>query len=237
MFQTKRMAGYLFALLAVVQAASFFIYYQATENIDAKWAVFPAYWLRSIADAAVPVLIAAAMLLLLRAGHKRLWLFPILPVLSLSLYYLPDHYLYYLSDGLTTLEAIGSALVVMALECTLIYLLVLLLFFIAKTVFHRLTKAKEPIKENEDYPIFDLNDPFIKSVFFIPFVYFYLQIVMEIVDTVIFIVSGSGNYTLEEILTIVFSFLMHFAVLLLTHIFAVLYIRYADRHYRKADED
>ena len=51
-FQTKRMAGYLFALLAVVQAASFFIYYQATENIDAKWAVFPAYWLRSIADAA-----------------------------------------------------------------------------------------------------------------------------------------------------------------------------------------
>ena len=72
MYQTKRMAGYLFAFLAVIQLAAFFLYYQTTAHVKIKWLVYLVYQIRNTAQAAVPLITAAAMLLLLRAGKKRI---------------------------------------------------------------------------------------------------------------------------------------------------------------------
>ena len=231
MFYTKRMSGYLFALLAVIQMAAFFLYSQATEHLDIKWLVYLVYWIRNFAEAIVPLLAAAGMLLLARAGHKRLWLFPILPVLSRALYYLPDHYLYYISDDLNTGEAIAMSAIVTLVECAAIYGFVILLFLLAKRVYAYAEKKDSDAKGEEDFSIFALEIPMVKSVFFIPFAYFCLQTVIEIVRTVSYLISNAGTYTLEEIFTIILSFIMHLAVLIASHALCILYLRYAKKHY------
>ena len=226
MLNTKRMSGYLFAFLAVLQMAAFFLYNETTEHLEIKWLVYIVYWIRNLSEAIVPLLSAAGMLLLFTKGHKRLALFPILPILSRALYYLPDHYLFYIEDQLTSIEAITMAGIVTLLECAALYGLTLLLFLVGKAILAQ--------KENADFDdpkIFSLENPFIKSLFFVSFSYFCLQTAIELVRTVSYLLTNAGTYTLEEILTIVLSFVMHFAVLLLTHTLSVLYIRYAKKHY------
>ena len=231
------MAGYLFAFLAVTQMAAFFLYYETAMNVKIQWIVYLVYWLRNTAEASVPLITAAAMLLLFRAGQKRLLLFPILPVLSRALYFLPDHYLYYIEDQLTTMEALSMAAIVSLIECAVLYGLTILIFLIAKTVLLKTDKEKRSGYDFESAPIFSLDNPFIKSIFFAFFAYFCLQTAIEIVRTVSYLVSNAGTYTTEEILTLILSFVMHFVILLLSHLFAVLYLRYAKKHYIEDYED
>lgn len=226
------MCGYLFAFLAVIQMAAFFLYWQTTEHLDIKWLVYLVYWIRNLSQTMVPLLTAVALLLLFRAGHRKLWLFAILPALSPALYYLPDHYLYYLAAELDSAEALAMGGLMTLLECIGIYTFVLLLYFIAKSVFVHITKKKTEDLSEEVYPLFDLQDPMTKSVFFASFANFCLQIIIEIIRTISYLVSNSGTYTFEEILTILLSFVMHLAVLLASHAFCMLYLRYADKHYR-----
>ncbi len=237
MFYTKRMSGYLFALLAVIQMAAFFLYSQATEHLDIKWLVYLVYWIRSLAEAIVPLLAAAGMLLLARAGHKRLWLFPILPVLSRALYYLPDHYLYYLADDLNTGEAIAMSAIVTLVECGAIFGFVLLLYLLARRVLADAEKKDPDAKCEEDLPFFALEIPMVKSVFSISFAYFCLQIILEIVRTVSYLIANAGTYTLEEIFTIILSFIMHLAVLFASHALCVLYLRYAKKNYTIREQE
>ncbi len=235
MLNTKRMSGYLFALLAVVQMAAFFLYRQVTEHLEIKWLIYLVYWIRNLAEAIVPLLSAAALLLLFSKGHKRIWIFPILPILSRALYYLPDHYLYYLADKLTTAEALSMAAIVTLLECSALYGLTFLLFLVGKAV---LTKSEGT--DFEQAQIFSLENPFIKSVFFVSFAYFCLQSAIEIIRMISYLVSNAGTYTAEEIFTLILSFIMHFVILLLTHTLCILYLRYAKKHYairRDASED
>lgn len=235
-FYTKRMSGYLFALLAVIQMAAFFLYSQVTEHLDIKWLVYLVYWIRNLAEAIVPLLAAAGMLLLARAGHKRLWLFPILPVLSRALYYLPDHYLYYLADDLNTGEAIAMSAIVTLVECGVIYGFVLLLYLLAKRVYTDAEKKFDSQSE-ANLPFFALEIPMVRSAFCIPFTYFCLQIFLEILRTVSYLVTSAGTYTIEEILTIVLSFIMHLAVLLASHTLCILYLRYAKKHYTIREDE
>ena len=225
------MAGYLFAFLSVILMASFFLYYETTSHIEIKWLVYLVYQIRNTVQAAVPLITAAATLLLFRAGAKKICLFPILPVLSHALYFLPDHYLFYMEDGLKTGEAIAMALIVTLLECAAIYGGVLLLFLIGK----RVATASEEEKDEEELRFFDLEAPLVKSVFFACFSYFCLQVLIEIIRTVSYLVENTGTYTFEEILTILVSFIFHFGTLLLTQIICILYLRYARKHY-KAEE-
>ena len=232
MYQTKRMAGYLFAFLAVIQMASFFLYYVTTASVEIKWLVYLVYQIRNAAQAAVPLITAAAMLLLSRAGEKRVPLFPILPVLSYALYFLPDHYLYYIEESLNSGEAIAMALIVTLLECAAIWGAVLLLFLIGK----RVLSASAEKEEKEELPFFDLEAPLTKSVFFICFSYFCLQILIESVQTASYLITNAGTYTLEEILTILVSFIFHLGILLLTQAACILYLRYAKKHYAAENE-
>ena len=236
MLYTKRMAGYLFALLAILQLAAFFIYQQTTANLEIKWLVYLVYWIRAIAEATVPILTSAAMLLLFSCGHQKILLFPILPILSRALYYLPDHYLYYIEEELTSAEAIAMAAIVTFFECAALYALTLILFLIAKSLLTKKEKGSD--HDFESAPIFFLENPFIKSVFFASFAYFCLQTAIEIVRTAAYLITNAGTYTIEEILTMILSFLMHFAVLLISHAVCILYLRDAKRRYAMtADED
>lgn len=231
MYQTKRMAGYLFAFLAVIQLAAFFLYSQITANVESKWLIYLVYWIRNTAEATVPILTATAAFLLFSAGHKKVLLFPILPVLSRVLYFLPDFYLYYIADDLNTAEALAMAAIVTVIECAIIYGFVLLLYLLAKHIY---TKSE---KEKGEDGFFSLENPFTKSVFFICFAYFCLQMVIEIINTVSYLITNAGTYTLEEILTILLSFILHLAMLLLMQIIAVAYTRYAKAHYMEAAEE
>ena len=226
MLKTKRMSAYLFALLAVLQMAAFFLYNATTEHFEIKWLVYLVYWIRNLAEAIVPLLSAAGMLLLFVKGHKRIWLFPILPILSRVLYYLPDHYLFYIADQLTSAEAITMAAIVTLLECIALYVLTAVCYLIGKAVLR-----KHEGVDFEEAKIFSLENPFIKSVFFSAFTYFCLQIAMELVRTVSYLFTNAGTYTLEEIVTLILSFIMHFAILLATHALSILYLRYAKKHY------
>ena len=223
------MAGYLFALLALIQMAAFFLYWQITANLNIKWIVYLVYWIRNLAEAAVPLLTAVGAFLLSTMRHRRLWLFPILPVLSRALYFLPDHYLYYLAGGMNSIEAIGMGALVTLFECAVIYGFVLLLCLLARRIYAR---AKNGENEEEAPKMFSLDNPFVKSVFSISFVYFCLQIVFESVRTVAYLVSNAGTYSFEEILTMILSFIMHLAVLFATHALCMLYTRYARKHYK-----
>ena len=222
------MAGYLFAFLAVIQMSAFFTYYQTTASVKIKWIVYLVYQVRNTAEALVPLIAAAATLLLWRAGQKKFLLFPVLPVLSRALYFLPDHYLYYLADDLSSGEAIAMAAIVTFLECAAIYGFVLLLFLIAKRIL-----GKTEVEEGEETAgFFCIEIPFIKAVFSISFVYFFLQTIVEIIETADYLITNAGTYTLEEIATILASFLFHLAILFATHVISLLYIRYARKHYR-----
>ncbi len=229
MLYTKRMAGYLFALLAAIQMAAFFLYWQVTANLNIKWIVYLVYWIRNLAQASVPLVTAVGTLLLSTMGHRRLWLFPILPVLSRALYFLPDHYLYYLAGGMNSIEAIGMGALVTLLECAVIYGFVLLLCLLARRIY---SHTKNDRNEEEAPKIFSLDNPFVKSVFSISFVYFCLQIVFETVRTVAYLISNAGTYSFEEILTMILSFVMHLGMLFATHTLCMLYVRYARKHYR-----
>ena len=68
------------------------------------------------------------------------------------------------------------------------------------------------------------------------FAYFCLQIAIELINTVSYLVTNAGTYTLEEILTILLSFILHLCILMLMQVAAVAYIRYARRHYLCPDQ-
>lgn len=231
-YQTKRMAGYLFAVLAVLQMAAFFLYHEITSHVEIRWLVYLVYQIRSAALAAVPLITAAAMLLLFSAGEKRISLFPILPVLSYALYFLPDHYLFYMEQSLKSGEAIAMALIMTVLECAAIWGAVLLLFLIGK----RALLSSGSAEKKEELPFFDLEAPLTKSVFFVCFSYFCLQVVIEIVRTISYLIANAGTYTLEEILTILISFAFHLGILFLLQAACILYLRYAKKHYAKEGE-
>ena len=233
MFYTKRMSGYLFALLAIVQMAAFFLYWQVTARLQIAWIVYLVYWIRNLAQATVPLFAAAGMFLLFLSGHRRLWLFPILPVLSRALYYLPDHYLYYLESDMNSLDAIGTGAIITLVECAAIYGFAFLLFLIAKHVYLRAKKAE---KESAEETMFSLDNTFVKSVFSLSFVYFCLQIAYEIVRTVVYLVSNAGTYSFVEIFTLILSFIMHFSLLFATHALCILYLRYAKKHYTISED-
>ncbi len=232
MYQTKRMAGYLFASLAVIQLAAFFLYSQTTAHVELKWLVYLVYWIRNTATAAVVTVTAAATLLLSLAGQKKVLLFPILPVLSRALYFLPDHYLYYMADGLNSLEAIAMATIVTLLECTAIYGAVCLLYLIAKRIYAHSGEEEK----GEDASFFSLENPFVKSVFSICFAHFCLQILVEIINTVSYLIENAGTYTFEEIFTILISFILHLATFLLMQVAAIAYTRYAKKHYAEPSD-
>ena len=230
MLNTKRMSGYLFAFLAVLQMAAFFLYNETTEHLEIKWLVYIVFWIRNLSEAIVPLLSAAGMLLLFAKGHKRIWLFPVLPIFSRALYYLPDHYLFYIGDKMTSMEAIAMAAIVTLLECAALYVLTFLCFLVGKAVLKKSMGA-----DFEKAKIFSLENPFVKSVFFVSFSYFCLQTAIELVRTLSYLFTNAGTYTLEEIFTLILSFIMHFAILLATHALSILYLRYAKKHYTIAE--
>ena len=231
------MCGYLFAFLAIVQMAAFFLFWQVTTRLQIAWIVYLVYWIRNLAQTLVPLLTVTGMLLLKRSGHRRILLFPILPVLSYALYFLPDHYLHYLLEiGLDSTEAVAMGAIVTPIECIGLYLYMLLIYFVARYVYLRATKAKPDESSELSDPLFNLQNPMIKAVFFGSFANFCLQSCIELVR-VASVTASIGTYTLEEILTIVISFIMYFAMLLASHVFCMLYLRYARKHYTIQEEE
>ncbi len=238
MLNSKRMCGYLFALLAVIQMAIFFLYSQTLEHIDIKWIVYLVYWIRNFAEATAPLLAATGAFLLFCRGHRRVFLFPILPVLSRILYFLPDYYLYYIEKGLDTGESLAMSAIVTFIECALLYGFSLLLLLLAVRVFRHAMKSSEEktAEENLISSPFNFNNSATKSIFSISFAYFCLQTVIELIRTVSYLIESAGTYTLEEILTIFFSFLFHLGFLFVSQLLCTTYFRYASKHYTEEKE-
>ena len=239
MLYSKRMCGYLFALLAVIQMAIFFLYSQTLEHINIKWIVYLVYWIRNFAEATVPLLAATGALLLYCHGHRRILLFPILPVLSRVLYFMPDYYLYYIERGLDTGESIAMSAIVTFFECAALYGFALLLFLLARWILLRYAgeNAREKAAdETATFAPFDFENPASRSLFSVSFAYFCLQTIIELIRTVSYLIESAGTYTLEEILTIVFSFLFHLCALLISQLLCTGYFRYAQKRYKASAE-
>ncbi len=241
MLSSKRMCGYLFALLAVTQMAAFFLYSQTLAHVDVKWIVYLVYWIRTLAEATVPLLAATGAFLLHLHGHRRVFLFPILPVLSRVLYFMPDYYLYYLERGLDSAESLAMAAIITLLECAALCVFSLLLLWLAIWLFSRRPASaseEEKTAEGESpFSPFDLENPRAKSLFSISFAYFCLQTILEFIRTVSYLLENAGTYTLEEILTIAFSFLFHLAALFFSQLLCTVYFRYAEKRYARSAKE
>ena len=164
-------------------------------------------------EGAFPI-IAATVIFLTRDSGKRNKIAPsILISLTRLFYTVPYYYIYYVSGVYNSVEAIVIAAAVSLLFLVFFFLETFVCIYLINLAERRANKTADDRKRTS---LFNLDDHLNFGILLSVVLIFTVNFVKEIISTTSYLISNKGTYRIDEIITIVVSFLILF-------VFAFLY--------------
>ena len=220
----RKLFGRYFLRFSGVNLLNFLLFYISTYIIMNDYVEYARYFIGEAIDFALPVVAAATVsAAMAKYGFRALWLVPFIS-LGKAVYAYPYYYLYFIDGGLLTdealLVAIPSALAVVIIDCLAVCLLSFIIYMVTELTAKRHGRSfGESISTS--FSPFDFSNEFTVGVFVCGGLVFTVNLVLEIVDTVKYILTYTGTYQIGEIAYIAVSFIMLLLELLLAQLVAV----------------
>ena len=172
--------------------------------------------LRNILSFVIPAVSAATVLML--DGEESLYK-KMLGALRLcapsAVYYVPYSYLYCLSLGFDSVESVLFAIPMAATDIVIGVVLCILLSFVGLIFVRRGRAMGDELTVGSG--VTDISNPVNRGFFAICIVRMALMLILEIVDTVTFLIEESGAYGTSEILYIMLTYVLILAYTLGTY--------------------
>ena len=220
----RKLFGRYFLRFSGVNLLNFLLFYISTYIIMNDYVEYARYFIGEAIDCARPVVAAATVsAAMAKYGFRALWLVPFIS-LGKAVYAYPYYYLYFIDGGLLTdealLVAIPSALAVVIIDCLAVCLLSFIIYMVTELTAKRHGRSfGESISTS--FSPFDFSNEFTVGVFVCGGLVFTVNLVLEIVDTVKYIITYTGTYQIGEIAYIAVSFIMLLLELLFAQLVAV----------------
>lgn len=210
---------YLIAALcfAGFNIAAFIIYHILINVITATWCIYVAPLFTKIVN--ILPLLAGGVILAVTSGTeggRRPYLYTIVISLTQILYVTPYLYLRCINQGYDSIESLVMGLIGSLPEIIVFYGGAVLISFIIKFI----TKIrKQDFSEQlESTVLFDFDNGACLGVFAAAALGFFYLLVMEVIDTVAFLIEYAGDYTVGEIVYICVCFTVDLAALFIYHL-------------------
>ncbi len=222
-----------FSVLCASLLSFLLVYLPYLYFMDSDAVNYTTYFVRRFLSALISVFSAVFLFTYgSRRGFVRRVLDAFRIVLPRLAYLIPYYYVYYMSDGYDTFEALGL-LTLRSLALLALYTAeALVLCAMAR----RTAKRRLQGAENEGFlgaALFDLAAPAVAGCFAAAFGEFILLFASEVVSTVEYAIEYAGTYRLGELYYIIGSFLFTLAALLLTHAATVGIMKLFERREKK----
>lgn len=217
----KRFGKYLLRFSGV-NLAAFLIYYISSYIIMNETVEYVRYFVSEAIDFALPVVTAALLAMAFaECGFRFIWLGVATAVARLTFLY-PWLYLEFVGpQNLSTDDALLIALPVSIGLAIVELLVVMLLVFLIYMISDRLAMRRNrsfPEAVADSHSAFDLSSEFTVGVFTAGVSIFLVKLVLEIIDTVVFLTSYADTFRIGEIIYIGISFIMILAELIAAQI-------------------
>ena len=206
------------ACIALFSFVQFLLFYVPFGFFyESRWLLILSSHLTNFFEAFFPV-VAALIIFLTRENALKNKIVPCILISLTRLFYsVPYYYIYYVSDVFNSIEAIILAFLVSVLYISFFFLQTFICIFIINYIEKR---AKKEACDREFAKLFNVDDHInfgiALSVIFV-FVIFFIR---EAVSTVRYLIDNSGSYRTQEIVTIVFSYLLLFIFSFIHYIIA-----------------
>ena len=220
--QIKKFKARLFAALSATNLAAFIITILTFSFAGSDAWIYIADFTVDLIAATEIAVGATAALLVLNMGDRRDFVVTGL-IISLSelFYALPYNFIYYDYNGYDTYESIGLTAILSPLQY-LIHAAAILILPLAVTIVLKLIRHKrgEELNIARHAAVgspFDFENDATLSVFFISLGVFIYNLILEIIDTVTYLIDYAPSYRQGEIIYIICRFLFHLVALFAYH--------------------
>lgn len=206
MLKPKRAFRTAVLLFTVLSFTQFLIYYICVGFLyESVPALITGPYLIDFLEAFFPIASSLIVFLTKGTGIKN----KIVPSFLISLprlaYTIPYYYIYYVSDVFDSIEAISLAFLVSILYLMFSFLLTFICICILNFTEARATGVE---KKRDCAKLFDLDNHINFGILLCIVLMFVLSLAREGVDTVSYFIEVGNRYSGEEILTIVFSYVI-----------------------------
>lgn len=220
----RKLFGRYFLRFFGVNLLNFLLFYISTYIVMNDYVEYVRYFVGEAIDFALPVVAAAAVsAAMAKYGFKALWLVPFISLGKLAYAY-PYYYLYFIDGGLLTEEsllfAIPAALATIIIDCLAVCLLSFTIYVVTDVIAKRNGRGFGECVSTS-YAPFDFSNEFTVGVFVSGGTIFTVNLVLEIIDTVKYIITYTGTYQIGEVVYIAVSFIMLLVELLFAQLVAV----------------
>ena len=220
----RKLFGRYFLRFFGVNLLNFLLFYISTYIVMNDYVEYVRYFVGEAIDFALPVVAAAAVsAAMANYGFKALWLAPFITLGKVAYAY-PYYYLYFIDGGLLTEEsllvAIPAALATLIVDCLAVCLLSFTIYMVTDVIAKRNGRSFGECV-NASYIPFDFSNEFTVGVFISGGVIFTVNLVLEVIDTVNYLVAYTGTYQIGEIVYISVSFIMLLLELLFAQLVAI----------------
>ena len=199
-----------------------FLYLRFTYIFESEITVYGSYFIQYLFDAFIPVVITVS---LLKARLSQSWGRRFLSAFKMSVprvvHLFPYYYLYYMSEGFDSLEALGLflirslfMLILFSIECHVYYLVA---NFFAK----RAESADWNFGLSSEMKLFDLSKGIVAAVFTASFLKFVMNLISEGIDVLLYLLDYGEFYSTSEIFYVLTKLVLAFAALFLTHVIII----------------
>ena len=218
-----------YALASVIAYVVFhFAYLYASETVGAVLEYISFYLSRSLEFIAFALICTLTYAVYLYTNKKKAFLFALVISSAYAVYSLPYNYIISIYNyGYDSVEAIVYSLIETSLALIITLLGVTLCIVIATIVLKRgSTSKKEKGNHTTNYltdpASFDFLDKANLPILVFVLVRFCVSFLTELIDTVIYLIEYSSDYTASEVTVIVINYLHIFILLVVSYIVCVL---------------
>ena len=239
----RRVAAYFSA----VYLALFLLFYLPNYAFSANivWLEYVRHFITELSSYTLPVIGASAVFNFCARFSKKSVLYSLILALTHAVYLLPYYYLYMLAYGFDSIEAVGLSFIINLMSVAVNTAHVALFALVIElTVRHRLTvdlrSTLPPLKRDDRLTSaqleeirsaitlertgknpFSTSSPLNQGILTVTLLQFALTVILELYDTVSYLIEYSGSYRIGEIIFITASYFFIILLLPLTQFIAV----------------
>lgn len=221
---------YIFAIIFGVAFVLFYAQYLVATALRTApvWLVYANYFYNEAVKFVFPTAVAALMiaarrLYSMKYAFARSWVL-LLPML---IYTLPSYYTQYFAMTLDTLEAVAFSLINALFDLLIFYAQAVVTYFLVIwfTRLHaRRTRGADISDLIDSHDPFNLSNSLSFAFFTVVALRFLVLLVLEVIETMSFLINFSNSYTIDEVIYIILSYVFLLGELLFAQWFS-LYVK------------